>query len=369
MRRAHPAVIGGFILGAVVLIVAGVVIFGSGQFFRQTLRCVMYFEGAVQGLQEGAAVNFRGVRVGTVKDITMQFNIQNLEVKIPVVVEFAVARRANIDVINAGSGSFQEAMRRLITRGLRAQLQVDSLVTGLLFVQLDLYPESPPVVPAVDPRTNLLEIPTVPTTLQEASDILKRVMSKLAELPLEDMLRNIERTLEGIERLVNTPEIPEVFHNLKDMIVDVRHMVGHVDTQIAPLAGSVTTAMQSLTQLSTDVQQLTRQVDQQLARVASSATTTLGQVGKLASSTEKQVQALSTSLANTSNAVLATLEQARKTLATFQNTLAPNAPVGYELGKTLRELSEAARALRRLSEYLEQHPNALVFGRRGARNQ
>lgn len=377
MRRANPAVIGGFILGAVVLVIAGVMILGSGKFFKETVTCVMYFEGSIQGLHVGAPVNFRGVKVGSVTDIKMQLDPQTFQIRIPVVAEFPKGSYGHMELLSDSSGTPREAMAALIRRGLRAQLQTDSLVTGLLFVQLDLYPSSyldaPPDDNIIDPRTRLIAIPTVPTTLQEVSDTVRKALDKLAEMPLEQMLREMQEALSGINQLVNAPEVREVIRNANVTLAEMQHLVQHADQQLTLVGSSATTTLKSLDKLVTGVQplaqsmqQLVQQIDKQLGQVATSATTTLGSVGKLTQTVDKQVLALTTSLMQTVAAVLSTFEQMRDTLAAAHQLITPNAPVGYELVKTLRELSEAARSLRELTDYLERHPNAVLFGRKGS---
>ena len=374
MKRANPAVIGGFIVGAVVLVIAGVMMLGSGKLFTETIKCVMYFEGAIQGLYVGAPVNFRGVKVGSVTSIKMQFDRQNFAIRIPVIVDFPKGAGGTMEMLNADPRAPKDALAALIERGLRAQLQTDSLVTGLLFIQLDLppatSPEAAPREATVDPATKLLEIPTVPTTLQEVSNTVRQVLDKLAELPLEEMLRSAEGTLLGINRLVNAPELQEAIHNLNVTLTGMQQVLQQVDTQVTRLASSATTALGSLNKAATEIQQLAQQtqqlvqhVDKQLGQVTSSAATTLGQVGKLTQTVNAQALTLATSLSQTAEGALHAIERMRETLTAAQQLVAPSAPVGYELVKTLREFSETARSLRILANYLERHPNALVFGR------
>jgi len=374
MKRANPAVIGGFIVGAVVLAIAGVMLFGSGKLFAGTIKCVMYFEGGVQGLYEGAAVNFRGVKVGSVTSIKMQLDRQNFDIRIPVIVEFPKGTGSAMEMLNVDPGAPKDALAALIERGLRGQLQTDSLVTGLLFIQLDLPPpmslEAAPRQATIDPTTKLLEIPTVPTTLQEVSNTVRQALDKLAELPLEEMLRSFEGTLLGINRLVNAPEVLAAVHNLNLTLTGMQHMLQQADTQVTHVASSATTAFESLNGAATDIQQLAQQtqrlvqhVDKQLGQVTSSAATTFGQVGKLTQTVNTQVLTLATSLRQTAEGALRAIERMRETLTATQQLVMPSAPVGYELVKTLREFSETARSLRMLANYLERHPNALVFGR------
>jgi paraquat-inducible protein B len=374
MKRANPAVIGGFIVGAVVLAIAGVMMVGSGKLFTDSIKCVMYFEGAIQGLYVGAPVNFRGVKVGSVTSIKMRFDRQNFVIRIPVIVDFPKGAGGTMEMPNVDPRTAKDAFAALIERGLRAQLQTDSLVTGLLFIQLDLppatSPEAAPREATTDPATKLLEIPTVPTTLQEVSNTIRQVLDKLAELPLEEMLRSFEGTLLGINRLVNAPEVLEAIHNLNVTLTGMQQVLQQADTQVTRVASSATTTLASLNKAATDIQQLAQQaqllvqhVDKQFGQVASSAATTLGQVGKLTQTVNTQALALATSLRQTAEGALQALERMRETLTTAQQFITPSAPVGYELVKTLREFSETARSLRMLANYLERHPNALVFGR------
>jgi paraquat-inducible protein B len=380
MRRANPAIIGGFILGAVVLAIAGVMIFGSGKLFTETIKCVMYFGGSIQGLYVGAPVNFRGVKVGSVTSIKMQFDRQNFAIRIPVIVEFPKGAGGPMEMLNAGPAVSRNTLAALIERGLYAQLQTESLVTGQLFIQLDLplatSPEVAPKEARIDPTTKLLEIPTVPTTLQELSNTVRRALDKLAELPLEEMLNSVQGTLLGINRLVNAPELHEAIHNLNVTLTGTQQVLQQANTQVTHVASSATTALESLHKAATAIDQLTQQtqqlvqhVDKQLGQVASGATTTLGQVGKLTQTVNAQVLALATSLNQTAEGALQAIDRLRETLTATQQLVTPSAPVGYELVKTLREFSETARSLRMLANYLERHPNALVFGRQesGAR--
>ena len=374
MRRANPAIIGGFVLGAVVLVIAGIMILGSGKLFTPSFTCVMYFQGDIQGLYKGASVSFRGVKIGSVISIKMQFDPTDLDIRIPVLAQFPKGSQGSLEILKEGVSTPQEAIAALIRRGLRAQLQTDSLVTGLLFIQLDLppatSPEAAPREATIDPATKLLEIPTVPTTLQEVSNTIRLVLGKLAELPLEEMLRSFERTLLGIDRLVNAPELQEAIHNLNVTLTGMQQVLQHADTQVTRVASGATTALESLNKAATDMHQLTQQtqqlvqhVDKQLGQVASSAATTLGQVGKLTQTVNAQALALATSLSQTAEGALHAIERMRETLTAAQQLVMPSAPVGYELVKTLREFSETARSLRILTNYLERHPNALVFGR------
>jgi paraquat-inducible protein B len=369
MKRANPALIGGFILGAMALLVAGILVFGSGKFFTDTIQTVMYFDGVVQGLRVGASVNFRGVKVGSVKAIKLQFHPKSLEVRIPVIVEFPHDLRSAMELIDGSPTPSQGALAALIERGLRAQLQVESLVTGLLFVQLDVYPEAPLRHTTVDPVTRLLEIPTVPTTLQEISHTMRKALDKLAEFPLEQMVHDLSGTLQSIRELMGAPELQAALRNINTTLASTQQVLQQVEKDVGRVASDATTAMGSVNKLATDAQHMVRHLEKEVSRIASSTTATLGSVGKLTQSADTQMVSLVASLKETAAAARTTLTRTQETLAGLQQFTAPNSPLGYELVTTLQELSEAARSLRELTDYLERYPNAVVFGRNKPRGK
>jgi len=139
MTRANPALIGSFILGAIVLIIGSIFTFGSSKLLTHSVSCVMYFQGGVQGLRTGASVNFRGVKVGTVTDIRMQLDPQTSEIRVAVIADFPEGSDGRMGKRDMDMRVSHEAIVALVERGLRAQLQLESLVTGQLFIQLDFY--------------------------------------------------------------------------------------------------------------------------------------------------------------------------------------------------------------------------------------
>jgi paraquat-inducible protein B len=332
-RRASPAVIGGFVVGALVLAVVGIVVFGSGKFFANTSRAVMYFAGDIKGLQTGAAVAFQGVQIGTVAEIKAVFDAEQAKAQIPVIVELHPDSIQFIGPRQEGKG-----MQKLVQRGMRAQLQIESMVTGLFFVQLDFHPEAPPAEMKIDPLTGLPEIPTVPTTMQQVQQTVRKALEKIGDLPLEEIVNSIHTTLRGIDRLVNAPEVIEAVRQLTTTLTDVQQLVRSLDKQVTPVTASATEAMGSMKGA-------------------------MGDIGKLARNADGHMATLTAGLKDTVGAARVTLESAQETLKNMNGMTAPNSPVGYELAETLRELSEAARALRTLADFLERNPNALLFGR------
>ncbi len=325
-RRANPTVIGAFIVGAVVLAVGGVFLFGTGRFFADTQKYVLYFEESLKGLNVGAPVTLGGVEIGSVTDIRLQFDVQDMDYRAPVVIE--IDRDTFSSVHEHGGGA--RATRRdpwkstemLIEKGLRAQLQTRSFVTGLLQVSLDFHPETEPRMSgAGDPYP---EIPTIPTTLEQLSRTLE-------SMPIQDLVANLEKLTRGLEALVDSPRLDTILASLDD-------------------------ALQNLNALTTQLQTETGQVSAQLREGIADLR---GMVGRLDRQVEPVASRLSDSLASARDA----FEAATETIEGLAGTAALTSDVQQQLAVALEELASAARAVRQLADYLERHPESLLRGK------
>ena len=172
----RPGIVGAFILGATGVGVAGILFFGGTRMFSETRHAVAYFSESVAGLEVGAAVTFHGVRIGQVKNVALEFSAETMSVRIPVVLEFQPEQIT----WEGGKRLAEDAkdFERLVRAGLRAQLQMQSFVTGQVRVDLDFQPETP--MRLTGASTNLPEIPTVPSELGQ-------LFSQLSKLRLQDL--------------------------------------------------------------------------------------------------------------------------------------------------------------------------------------
>ncbi|HET8579535.1 MAG TPA: MlaD family protein [Nitrospiraceae bacterium] len=200
-KKANPAVIGGFVVGAVALAVAGVLIFGSGEFLKGRVSWVSYFPGSVDGLQVGAPVNFKGVKVGQVTDIKVTLDARDDTVRIPVSWDLEPDRIAFMGIPEAELAELQAKRAKtdrplaqiLIKRGLRAQLQLQSFVTGQKIIQLDFFPDTPINLVGGDG-----DVPEFPTTASSTEKLTKTIEN----LPIDELFTDARNTLQGIDRLV-----------------------------------------------------------------------------------------------------------------------------------------------------------------------
>jgi paraquat-inducible protein B len=353
-KRANPAVIGGFVVSAVALIVIGVLVLGGGRFLTEQRTYVLYFQDSVEGLSVGAPVTQQGVRIGSVSDIQVQYLPQEGEFRIPVFIDIEPGRVKGVGVGDKPREG-EAFVKFLIERGLRAQLHLDSLVTGQLSVQLGFHPGTP--VRLVGGEGKVPEIPTIPTAFAQASAAAENLLERLERLPLDQLFTHLLRTVQGLDRLVNAPELPAVLRSLDHTLTTLQQLLARVDGQVPGLLNEMGGAAGTTRTLLTDVQRLVRQIDGHVTPLADGVKETLGTARatlrdgqQLLRHVDGRVARLADGLEDTSNVAQKTLVQAQR-----------------QLDDPLQEVTAAARAIRVLADYLERHPNALLFGKGGDR--
>jgi phospholipid/cholesterol/gamma-HCH transport system substrate-binding protein len=328
-KKISPTLIGVFVVGAVALMVIAILVFGSGRLFRQSKDFVLYFDNSVNGLHIGAPVKIKGVEIGSVKDIRLQLE-QSKEPKIPVIVELDLEKFSARGAASAVATAMDpEALNKaIVDRGLRGQLEMESLVTGLLFISLDFFPGTPiTLVQSTKGDYKYPEIPTLPTSLEQAKDAATRIINKLEEIDFKELGGNVEATLKGVNRTVNSPEIESVLRSLAQVMPKIDKAVVSINTLSNDVDGKLSSLSDNLAQTS----DATRQAMNQAANAL------------------KQTDAA--------------LKAAEGAMTNIKDVIDPESPTFYEIGKSLREVSAAARALRLLGNYIERNPRALIFGK------
>ncbi len=192
-------------------------------------RGIMFFSDSVRGLEVGAPVEFQGIKIGEVIDIELQFDPEKVEFQIPVIVEFEPERIGFKEQSKAEGTAMDQ---KLLDKGLRAQLKTGSLLTGKLYIDLDFYPDAEPAtLKSIDGQT---VIPTVPTTIEAITASLNRFMKRLDELPLETIGRDLQETIAGLDRIVNSPELRESLASLEQILAEVRQLSVSANTETLP---------------------------------------------------------------------------------------------------------------------------------------
>jgi len=341
--RANPTVIGAFVLGASILIGAGLLLWGGTGLFKSRYHVVMYFDSAVTGLQKGAPLILRGVRVGEVTDVTMRWGNWLATV-------YADFEPDTLKGVRPRD--LDDALTRVVKeRNLRAQLRMQSFVTGVLYIALDDFPGTPIVLHGLD--KNIREVPTVPTDIEKWTAKVEKIADALASLPLDELVRSLIATSDEAKRILKSPEIASSLKNLDVMLSDGRGLVRRVDRLAANLNDQVGP-------LSTEAQTTLKSAQATLAQ----APALVADVRRVVAKVDSQIEPLLVSLKKSSDTAGTTLEHAQVTLAGVDGTLNQDSALGYELVRSLRELRETLRSLGSLADYLERNPNALIYGAR-----
>lgn len=354
-KQADPKLIGGFVVGAIALIVAGIVIFGSGTFLTQTKKYVLFFEGSVKGLSVGAPVDFRGVKVGTVQDIKIYLVAKDLSLRIPVFIQIDPNRITEIDSGSAESLKIKEHMRTgtlmdaMVKKGLKAQLSMQSLVTGQLYVNLDFYPNKP--LRLVKITTEYPQLPTIPSPFEEISKTFET-------LPLDELVNKITRSIAGIEEFVNSPELKGILSSVNATSQKTQALMTDLDQQIKP-------AMANLNSTLSEARSLLHNVNSQVKPLSVGLNETLRQTRTMVGHIDRRINPLMSSVQGSFEAAQKALDQADAALSSINGMTNRNSEMRFELSNALKQLSGAARSLRLLADYLQRHPDALFWGKGG----
>jgi paraquat-inducible protein B len=207
MKRADKTKIGMFVVGAVVLLVVAILVFGSGALFKQSDKYIVFFDGSVKGLSVGAPVIFRGVKIGNVSSIDLAYDQETQSVLIPVVIDVELSRVQGVPD-KFGYPDYQS----LIQQGLRAKLEVQNFITGQLMLGFDFYPQDPQKMYKI--TKSYPELPALP--------ISPDIFEIMNEIPIKEITSNLAQAVTGINRLVNSEGITDLDRTLREITQSAR---------------------------------------------------------------------------------------------------------------------------------------------------
>ncbi len=319
--RTHPRLVGAFVLGAVALLLAAIAALTSGDWLAAKERFTVFFPGSVRGLNPGAAVTFRGIKVGEVKGVT-----PILTGRADPLVQIEVVIELNRDFVEAPKGTVrplanlrgQALADALISHGTRARMLSQSLLTGQRYIDLDLLPDEPKRMAGLSPRYP--ELPTTPTAMEKLGERADTILTKIADLPLDQMLEDVRRAIQSLRELLES-------RDLKDSLAGARRSVQQLEPTLAE-------ARQSLKEARALVATLDRQVQE---------------TGGEARETLRDAQR--------------TLERGEQALGKLDQTLERSDDTQVVAIQALEDLTRTLQALRNLVDYIQTHPEAVVLGK------
>jgi paraquat-inducible protein B len=325
--RANPTAIGLFLIGAIVLAVAGTATLASTAWFEERSTFVSFFQESVNGLENGAPVKFQGVPVGTVTGILIQIDQRDKTFQVPVEYDIDLTR------LTTQAGTFvdlseEPVLRQQIADGLRAQLQMESIVTGQLYIELSYNPGAAP--PELESRPTVFpEIPTTPSLMAalgtgagslvaDMLDVLFQVNTMLAEVDMPGINAAVVASAQAVERLVDAPEIRVALQQVPGMTAQVNR--------------------------------------------------TMVEIEAMAARANAAIDPLQVNLEGTTAEMTATLNALRRTLEETHGLLSADSGLGFGLQQALTSMQQAADALRLLATSLEQNPDMLIRGKKPPEN-
>ena len=330
-KKTSPTIIGGFVVGAVLLLAAGVALFGGSELFAKRINYVAYFEEQTKGLRVGSNVVLNGVRIGYVSEIALLIEESTFTTLTRVTLE--ILPDTYIPIRN--NRPIAEDMREVISHstliheaGLRAQLEIESFVTGQLLVRLTMRPETEAHLLGME-----AEHPEIPTIRSDIQELLAKVQQWLSNLrddvDINALADGVTDALNGFASLTNSPDLHATIAGLNTLINDA---------DVQQLGTSLVTALNDVSIAAEDASRLFQNADEGIVTLS------------------KDVGPVLAELAETLATAKGTLEAARLQLRGDSEQV-------YQLQATLKEVEGAAEALREFFDYLERNPEALIKGK------
>ena len=320
-QKTHPRIVGAFVLGGIALVLGAIVLLSSGNWFEPKTLFTVFFPGSVRGLNKGASVTFRGVKIGEVKDVTAFLTGRDdALIQIEVVIEI----RTNVVEAPAGTprpfaGATPKALAEaLIARGVRARMLSQSMLTGQKYIDLDFLPDEPARLAGL--QRLYPELPTTPTAMEKLGDQAETFFAKLAELPLDQMLEDLRGALQSLREVLSSPDLEGAIAGAHRATRTLEPALTEARAAIAEARGVI------------------RALDGQVKGIGGDTETTLREMRE-------------------------TLELAQKTLDSLERTLSGADEARIRAAGTLEELERAMKAIRNLVDYIQTHPEAMVLGK------
>lgn len=320
-KKANPIAIGVFVISALLIALFALMIFGASKFFTKTEHLVCYFKSGINGLDIGAPVKYKGVAIGSVEDISILPSPRDPRKSL-------IATRLSIDlsktqerILNREKGSkFQ--LENQIKEGLRAKLKFQSIVTGMLYIELDYF-EAPNTHFRIHNKTDgLMEIPVVESNISDTIKLMEKTLKEASEIDFQGLSKN-----------------------LNALIATSNEKIAQID--VAKINSNIVGTLENLNSLSSKAnnENLPAEIKNALTKAKT-----------FFAGTDKNIQKLSADAEQT-------MENLNSLMKNANSLIAPNSPFLYDISIFLKNISSTAYSLKTLADFLDRNPNALLTGR------
>ena len=319
-KKINTTSIGVFIVTGLGLGIAGLLLFSSSKLFSTTRNLIVYFNDSVNGLSEGAPVKYRGVTVGSVKRVMIRYNQAPDDYAMPVLLE--IEERLLKERLGDETEVFSDAALEVrVKRGLRASLQAESLVTGVLYVEMRPNPNAPPPV-FHQVRKVYPEIPSEPTQIQQ-------LLNNLASVDIKGIETNLNALLAKLDTTVDALHMAEINRGVTNLLVSIDRLISSPD---------ITNALAGIRPTLDEYRELGAKLSSRVDPLADSITNSLGEASRA-------------------------LVQLRGAGENLRSMLAPDSPLRNDLDQALTQMAGAGQSISTFLDFLKRNPNALIVGR------
>jgi len=288
-----------------------------------------YFSGSVQGLTPGTPVRMKGVQVGRVRDVRLRYVPSTASLETPVMLEID-PRLLELEVTNATTrdelrGRLNGVLQRLVQKGMRASLASSLVLPGASAVNLDLIARpgtgrlvvenDPPIIPAAAGDNGL----------GSAMASLTKVADTIGNLPLAEIAGHMRSAASRLDTLIHDPVLDQSLQRMNRSLAEIEKVATVAGQNAGPIVKSVRNAAASAENAAAVANQNVQPIVESLRNAADSAEAAAGRASQLMGTSQRQ---------------------------------------NYDLAELIKELTRAAEAVRALSQYLTENPDALLKGRR-----
>jgi len=335
-KKASPTRIGIFVILSFALFVAGIVLFGGGKMFSRKNTAIVYFEGSLQGLNVGAPVAYRGITIGEVKEIKVSINADTYQIIVPVLISLMPDKMIQIkSSVNQADITVNTFLKAMFQRGLRATLKSQSLLTGKLYIDLSFHENKEAIYHDQDGK--YLEIPTVPSELQQMSKAMQSLNFQELAVKFSNTLDALEKMSVTLEQALSSETSKKELAIFFASLDSLRSILAKVDEDIGPLLTKLDVNFDKIGRFSDSGTQMVGHLDSKIEPLLSSV----------------EGMARDTSLAMRATDVF---------MSDINHSFAMESPFYFHLTEGVSEMGKAAKALRSFTETLDRNPQMFFFG-------
>lgn len=329
-QKMSARAVGLFTVGAIICTVIGILLFGSGDWFKQQTRIEMVFSGSVKGLGVGSSITYRGVRIGEVESINISFyeGENNINIR---VVGVIVQQQPDNSVFKSSTDQ-HVIYQSLIKQGVRAQLVQENLVTGRLQIQLEFFQDQPGY--AQPSQSGFIVVPTVPSEIEILGETLTKLVEQFDGLPIKDISNNLAAVAEGMNQIVNSEEVKSSMTHFSTSLVHLNNLLAKLDKDKGVITDEVLAATRAVT----------------------------GMANSVATAADKSQPLFDGAIASLKR-LDALLQQSGQTLATYEKLVQPGSELSLTLVQTLQSFERASEQVRQLAETLQRNPESILTGK------